>query len=102
MVVNKVLRVDLTEKKATWEDTDPLICKTYIGGLGIGARILYDEVPPGIAWDDPGNRLIFSSGPLNGTLVSGSGSFCVVTKGCLTNGATSSQANGYFGAFLRL
>jgi aldehyde:ferredoxin oxidoreductase len=102
MVVNKVLRVDLTEKEVTWEDTDPVICRTYIGGLGIGARILYDEVPPGTAWDDPGNRLIFSSGPLNGTLVSGSGSFCVVTKGCLTNGATSSQANGYFGAFLRL
>src|SRR4030042_964710 len=100
--MTKVLRVDLTEKKVTSQDTDPTISKAYIGGVGIGARILYDEVPPGIAWDDPENRLIFSSGPLNGTIVAGSGSFCVVTKGCLTNGATSSQANGYLGAFLRL
>jgi aldehyde:ferredoxin oxidoreductase len=102
IIVTKVLRIDLTGKKVTWEDIDLLTCRAYIGGLGTGARILYDEVAPGTAWDDPGNRLIFSSGPLNGTVVAGSGSFCVVTKGCLTNGATSSQANGYFGAFLRL
>jgi len=84
------------------EEMDPLTCERYIGGLGIGARILYDEVAPGISWDDTANHLIFSAGPMNGTIISGSGSFTIVTKGCLTGGATSSQANGYFGAFLRL
>jgi aldehyde:ferredoxin oxidoreductase len=33
--------------------------------------------------------------------MSGSGTFSVVTKGALTGGATSSQANGFFGAYLR-
>ncbi|MHB9005104.1 MAG: aldehyde ferredoxin oxidoreductase family protein [Coriobacteriia bacterium] len=32
----------------------------------------------------------------------GSGTFSVVTKGPMTNGATTTQANGYLGAFLRL
>jgi aldehyde:ferredoxin oxidoreductase len=100
--MSRVLRVDLTERKISWENMGAETCHKYIGGLGVGARILYDEVPPGISWDHMRNRLIFSAGPLNGTLVAGSGSFCVVTKGCLTNGATSTQANGYFGAFLRL
>ena len=41
------------------------------------------------------------SGPLGGTRISGSGRIAVVTKGPLTNGMASSQANGFFGAFLR-
>jgi aldehyde:ferredoxin oxidoreductase len=101
VLVSKVLRVDLSEERVSWEDVDRVTSRMYIGGLGIGSRMLYDEVAPGVAWNDPQNRLIFSAGPLNGTIVAGSGSFCVVTKGSLTNGATSSQANGYLGAFLR-
>jgi aldehyde:ferredoxin oxidoreductase len=100
--VSEVLRVELSEERVSGEDLDRVTSRMYIGGLGIGSRILHGEVAPGVAWKDPQNRLIFSVGPLNGTMVAGSGSFCVVTKGSLTNGATSSQANGYFGAFLTL
>ena len=102
MATNRVLRVNLTNGLSSSELLSEATSRKYIGGLGVGARILYDEVAPGIDWDSPQNRLILSAGPLNGTLVAGTGSFSVVTKGALTNGATSSQANGYFGAFLRL
>lgn len=98
----KILEIDLIDRRIDSRSLDSSICMKYIGGLGVGARILYDEVPPDVSWNDPGNRLIFAAGPLNGTLIAGSGSFSVVTKGCLTNGATSSQANGFFGAYLRL
>ncbi|MFH1122142.1 MAG: aldehyde ferredoxin oxidoreductase C-terminal domain-containing protein, partial [Pseudomonadota bacterium] len=66
-----------------------------------GIRLLYDEVPPGVAWSDPQNRLFLGSGPLGGTKIGGSGTTAVVTKGALTNGMASTQANGFFGAFLR-
>jgi aldehyde:ferredoxin oxidoreductase len=102
LATNRVLRIDLTNRRTSAEQLAELTCRKYIGGLGVGARILYDEVAPGIDWGSPQNRLILTTGPLNGTLVAGTGSFCVVTKGALTNGAASSQANGYFGAFLRL
>jgi len=102
MTINRILRVDLTHKQISNESLDEVVCETYIGGLGIGANLLYKEVPSGVEWNDPENRLIIGTGPFNGTLVAGAGSFCIVTKGALTNGATSSQANGYFGAFLRL
>lgn len=101
-MINRVLRTDLTKRNTSIEYLDETITRMYVGGLGVGAKCLYEEVSPGVDWKSPGNRLILSTGPLNGTIVAGTGSFCVVTKGALTDGATSSQANGYFGAFLRL
>jgi aldehyde:ferredoxin oxidoreductase len=101
-MTHKILRIDLTAKTVRTSDLQESAQRKYIGGLGVGARILYDEVQPGVSWDDAANRLILSTGPFNGTPVAGSGGYCLITKGCLTNGATSSQANGYFGAFLRL
>ena len=101
-MVTRVLRVDLTHRNTCTEYLDEKTSRMYVGGLGVGAHYLYREVPPAVDWDSPQNRLILSAGPLNGTIVAGTGSFCVVTKGALTEGATSSQANGYFGAFLRL
>lgn len=97
----RVLRVDLTSEVITEESPDEAIYRQYIGGAGFGAKVLYDEVAPGAEWSSPQNRLILATGPLNGTNVAGSGTFCTVTKGCLTNGGASSQANGYFGAYLK-
>ena len=97
----KFLRVDLSKERTTdvtfYEET----MRRYIGGTGIGAKILYDEVPPKTDWVNPRNRLILATGPLGGTRIGGSGTFSVVTKGALTNGATSVQANGLFGAYIK-
>ena len=97
----RLLRLDLTGKRTTEEFTDEARLRTYIGGTGLGAKILYDEVAPGTDWSAPQNRLVLASGPLGGTRIPGSGSFSVITKGPLTNGVASSQANGYFGAFMK-
>ncbi|MBI4334004.1 MAG: hypothetical protein HY673_22300 [Chloroflexi bacterium] len=97
----RILRVDLTNEQITEEHLSQEILNDFVGGAGLGAKVLYDEVPPGVEWNDPRNRLILATGPLNGLKVAGAGSFCVVTKGPLTNGGASSQANGYFGAYLK-
>jgi aldehyde:ferredoxin oxidoreductase len=54
-----------------------------------------------VEWSNANNRMMFFAGPLGGTKVSGSGTFSVVSKGPMTNFAGASQANGYFGAFLK-
>ena len=100
--MGKILRVELSEKQFTIENEDPAVLRKYLGGMGLGAKILYDEVPAGINWSDPENRLILATGPLGGTRVMGSGNFSLVTKGALTEGATATQANGFFGAYLKL
>ncbi|MFC1819762.1 aldehyde ferredoxin oxidoreductase family protein [Thermodesulfobacteriota bacterium] len=97
----KLLRVDLTEGQTTDEKLDEKSARKYIGGTGIGAKYLYEEVHAGVEWDDEGNRMIMASGPLGGTRIGGSGTFSVVTKSPLTNGAVATQANGFFGAYLR-
>jgi aldehyde:ferredoxin oxidoreductase len=98
----KYLRVDLTSGRIWSEQLDEETYRKYLGGSGYGAKVLYEEVPPGVEWSDPENRLIVASGPLGGTRVNGSGSVSVITKGPLTDGAATSQANGFLGAFMRL
>jgi aldehyde:ferredoxin oxidoreductase len=96
-----LLRVDLTSGRTSRVEWTPEEMRTSLGGVGLGAKILYDEVPAEAGWDHPDNRLILATGPLAGLPVWGTGGLTVVTRGALTNGATSSQANGFFGACLK-
>lgn len=99
--MGKILRVDLSSEKISVESLDNETRRKYVGGTGMGAKYLYEEVPPGIEWSDAENRMMFFSGPLNGTRVNGTGTFSVVTKGPMTNMAVGTSANGYFGAYLK-
>lgn len=97
----KLLEVNLTDQTLQTELLDESLLREYIGGTCLGAKYLMENVPNGISWSDPRNIIFIASGPLGGTSVPGSGTFSVVTKGALTNGATSSQANGFFGAYMK-
>ena len=97
----QILRVDLTNERIWTQPLSPQDYRQYLGGVGIGAKILYEEVPPDVQWDHPENRLILATGPLAGLPVWGTGGLTVVTRGAMTNGATSTQANGFFGANLK-
>ena len=61
-----ILRVDLTDGRITKEPTTTYADR-YMGGKGINAKILFDEVDPQTKPYDEGNRLLFSAGPLVGT-----------------------------------
>lgn len=99
--VGKILRVDLTSECLTEEHLNEATLRKWLGGDGLGAKYLYEEVLPGVESLDPENRLIVTSGPLGGTSLQGSGTFSVVTKNCISGGASTSQANGFFGAFMK-
>ena len=100
--LKKVLRVDLSAGQVKAEPLRDELIEKYVGGTGIGARLLYEEVSPGVEWYDPKNRIFIFSGPLGATRISGTETFSVVTKGPMTNMAGCSQANGLFGAYLKL
>jgi len=97
----KLLRVNLTTGKIWSEPWSPEDMRELIGGVGLGARILYREVPAHVHWDHPENRLVLATGPLAGLPVWGTGGLTVVTRGAGTDGPTSTQANGFFGANLK-
>src|SRR6267378_3017159 len=97
----KLLRVNLTTGKIWSEPWSPEDMRELIGGVGLGARIFYREVPAHVHWDHPDNRLVLATGPLAGLPVWGTGGLTVVTRGAQTDGGTSTQANGFFGAALK-
>lgn len=77
--VGKILRVDLTNRKISEVSTFDYVPK-FLGGRGLGAKICWDEVLPEVGAFDPENRLIFATGPLQGTLAPTSGRFMVLGK----------------------
>jgi len=97
----KILLVDLTDEVFEEIEYSEEFLRKYLGGTALGAKILYEMVPPNIKYDDPKNIVFIGAGPLTGTSIGGSGSISIVTKGALTEGATSSQANGLFGAYMK-
>jgi aldehyde:ferredoxin oxidoreductase len=100
----RLLRVDLARRKVWAEPWTPEAMRDLIGGIGVGAMILYRETKRGkgnAAWDHPDNRLVLATGPLAGLPVWGTGGLTVVTIGAGTNGPTSTQANGFFGTNLK-
>lgn len=99
--LGKILRVDLSKGQTSVEELDKSFIERWVGGAGFGAKYLYEEVPADVEWSDPENRIIWTSGPLAGSGVYGAGTFNVSSKGPMTNLAGCSQANGYFGAYLK-
>ena len=67
----KILRVDLSGQKTGSDELDEKTVEKWVGGVGFGAKYLYEEVSPGVQWDDPENRLVWTTGPLAGTGVAG-------------------------------
>jgi aldehyde:ferredoxin oxidoreductase len=98
----RILRSDLTRENVSVEETSEAERRKWVGGSGLGTRVVYDEVPPTDDWSDPENRPVLATGLLAGTPVMGSGTFCAVTRGPLTNGTTTTQANGFLGAFMQI
>jgi aldehyde:ferredoxin oxidoreductase len=75
----KILRVDLTERRS-WTESMEEYAKRFIGGIGLGYKIFWDDVGAEVGAYDPENRLVFAPGPLTGTLAPGSGRFEIVSK----------------------
>jgi len=97
----QVLRVDLTNEEMKRETIAGEDVKNYLGGRGLGSKILYDEIDPKIDPLSPENKLIYATGLLTGTAASTGGRYMVITKGPLTGTIASSNSGGFFGAELR-
>ena len=97
----KVLRVDLTGEKITTEPLNREWAKRFIGGKGLGARYLFEELKPGVDPLSPDNVLMIWTGPLVGTMVPLTSRYAVVTKSPLTGTFLDSYAGGYFGPELK-
>ena len=63
----QILRVNLTKGTCKKEKLDPKLARAYIGGRGLGTKMLFDEVSPAVDPLSPNNKLIIAPGWVTGT-----------------------------------
>jgi aldehyde:ferredoxin oxidoreductase len=93
----KVLDINLTSGEIKTYPLDERKARLFIGGRGLGARFLWDEVGPGVDPLSPGNVLIFTAGPLTATGYQTSNRFTVTCKSPLTSTILDANSGGYWG-----
>lgn len=96
---NRLIRVDLTAGDVTSEEIPDEWRRRYIGGKGLGARYLVDELEAGVDPLGPENVLLFMLGPASGVLP-GEGRYAAITRSPLTGTFLDSYAGGEFPSVL--
>jgi aldehyde:ferredoxin oxidoreductase len=93
--------VDLSTGEVREEQLDENLARDFIGGYGLGVRILYESQKGGVNPLGPENILGFTTGPLTGTQTPTGGRYMAVCKSPLTGGWGDANSGGYFGSELK-
>ncbi len=98
----KILFADLSSRRLEERET-AAYAELYLGGRGIATRIHWEMVGHGVGAFDPGNHLIFMTGPLGGTGAQGAARFVVAGKSPMRQleGFCYGNLGGYFGPHLK-
>jgi aldehyde:ferredoxin oxidoreductase len=99
--IGKLLWVDLSGGHIREESVDEQIARDFIGGYGLGVRMIYGRQRAGVNSLGPDNILGVLTGPCSGTGALVGSRFMVVGKSPLTGGWGDSDCGGYFGPQLK-
>jgi len=99
--MGKLLFVNLTNKKITEETIDDKIARDFLGGYGLGVRVIYERQKRGV--DPLGEESIYGilPGPLTGTPLPVVARYNIVGKSPLTNSWGDANSRGYFAPTLK-
>jgi len=97
----RLLRVDLTSSNTIIEEIPPEILRKFLGGRGLGAYLVYTEVPPESDPLGAENILAFCTGAMTGVRVPTGGRSSLSTRSPLTGAIHDSNAGSQFGVRLR-
>ena len=95
--MGKLLYINLSNRSISEKGLDDTVARDYIGGCGLGAKLLADMTGPETDPLGEDNPLIFAGGPLTGTGLFNSDRFDLVTKSPATGIFAESSAGGYWG-----
>lgn len=95
--MNQFLWVDLSAGTMRSEVPDASLLRDFIGGYGVGARLLYSHIKPGSDPLGPGNILGFVTGPLTGSPAPTGTRWMMVGRSPLTGGWGDANGSGYIG-----
>jgi len=99
----QLLRVNLTTGEIRKEPLpDDAQLRPYLGGIGLGMKMILDEVDPSVQPLDPEAPLMLMTGPLAGTPAPSSSNLAVVSLNVNTPYAVATgHTHGYWAAYLR-
>jgi aldehyde:ferredoxin oxidoreductase len=95
------LRINLNQQETAIETIREDVNRKFLGGAGYGAKLLYDELQPGIDPLKPENLMVLATGPLSLNQIPGGGSIMLCFKSPLTNVWGESRVGGDFGPDLK-
>ncbi len=95
--MGKTLTIDLPTGQIETGTLDMELARQYLGGRGLGARLLWDLVGPEVDPLAPENVLIIATGPLTGTGFQTSNRFSISTKSPLTGTVLDANSGGTWG-----
>jgi aldehyde:ferredoxin oxidoreductase len=99
--MGKILWVDLSKNKITEEALDDKTAREFLGGYGLGAKILFDRQKAGVDPLGPDNILGLVTGVLTGTPALGGSRYIMVGKSPLTGGWGDANSGGNVGPALK-
>ncbi|RDE16764.1 MAG: aldehyde ferredoxin oxidoreductase [Candidatus Thorarchaeota archaeon] len=97
----RILHVNLTDGATTVKSLNKRFMRQFIGGAGLGVRLLYDMIESTTDPLGPENPLIFMTGPFTGTAVPTSGKSTFCARSPKTGLLGYSTVGGHFGADLK-
>ncbi len=98
---SKVVHVSLASGQCVFEELDESFYRNYLGGLGLGVKILWDRIVPGSDPLGPDNILGFTTGTLTDTGALFAGRYTLVGKSPVTGGWADANSGGYFAPALK-
>lgn len=99
--MNKMLFVNLSTKEIEIKKIPEEWLRDFIGGPGLGARILYEYMPPNTDVFGPESMVGFLASPFNNSGILMGGRYTVVSKSPVYNGWNDANSGGYFGPMLK-
>ena len=99
--IGQLLRVNLHNKGITKEPLKEDLARDFVGGVGLSARILYEELPPRIDPLGPENKLVMMTGPVNGTMIPAASRSSLCAKSPYTGSFFHSIFGGFLGPELK-
>ena len=99
--MNKLLLVDLTSGKIKTRALEKSMVRQFVGGAGLGCRLLFDRIGADTDPLGPANPLLFMTGPLVGTAAPLCGRYEVCARSPLTGLWGEANSGGNFGPYLR-
>jgi aldehyde:ferredoxin oxidoreductase len=96
----QILKIDLNTGNIVKQKLDPDIARKFLGGIGLSAWLLSENVKPNTDALSPGNALIASSTPFSGTGLIGSNKTDWTSKSPIT-GLVQTATSGDFGTHLK-